>query len=98
MMIPSLSEGFSYCLAEAIYTGLPVIYSDIPGNLWASEFRKTYICKKGSSEDIKRAICEFAKDKISIDDQEYNRDLMKDKYSLEEWTRKVADVLEGIVK
>lgn len=98
MMLPSLSEGFSYCLAEAIYTGLPVIYSNIPGNLWAGEFRKTYICEKGNSDDIKRAICEFSEDKISEEDQDYNRDLMNNKYSLDKWTEKVVDVLEGIVK
>lgn len=98
MMIPSLSEGFSYCLAEAIYTGLPVIYSDIPGNLWAGEFRKTYICKKGNPDDIKRAVCEFSEDKISEEDQNYNRDLMNTKYSIDKWTKTVADVLEGIIQ
>lgn len=98
MLIPSLSEGFSYCLAEAIYTGLPVVYSDIPGNLWAGEFVQTYRCAKGNGDDLERAIRELiSAPPITAEEQRHNREVMDAKYSLDLWKQKIADILEGIL-
>lgn len=96
MLIPSLSEGFSYCLAEAIYTGLPVICSDIPGNQWAHEFKKAFFFAKGNAAGLGRAIEEFARNTITCEEQKANRALLVEKYSLNVWTEKVVAFIESI--
>ena len=96
MVSASRSEGFSFCLAESLYCGLPVIYSDIPGTSWAGEFKCAHIFKTADPVDLCRAICECMKQGITKEQQIANRELMEKKYSLDAWTEKVVDFLESI--
>ena len=96
MVSASRSEGFSFCLAEALYCGLPVIYSDIPGTSWAGEFKCAHIFKTADSVDLCRAINECIRQGFTKKQQEINRELVNRKYTMDVWTRKVIDFLESI--
>ncbi len=96
MVSASRSEGFSFCLAEALYCGLPVIYSDIPGTSWAREFQCTHQFKVADAKDLCRAIQECIAYGISRKQQIANRDLMNGKYCMDVWTKMVVDNLESI--
>ena len=96
MVSASRSEGFSFCLAEAIYCGLPVIYSDIPGTSWAGEFQCTYCFKVANAMDLCRAIRECISHGIKQENQRFNRVLINQKYSLDTWCNKIVDFIESI--
>ena len=98
MVSASRSEGFSFCLAEALYCGLPVIYSDIPGTSWAGEFQCTHVFKMADSVDLCRAIHECIKQGLTEKEQVTNRKLLEKKYSMSAWTSKIIEYLETIVK
>ena len=96
MISASITESFSFCLAEAIYSGLPAVFSDIPGTSWAKAFKNTYMFKTGSAEDIIRALNEI-NNSISEEELSFNRQLMQEKYSMDSWSNKVIDyVMEKV--
>jgi glycosyltransferase involved in cell wall biosynthesis len=97
MISASRSESFSFCLAEAIYSGLPVVFSDIAGTSWAREFKNSYEFKTGDSEDLIRALNEVRND-ITDEQLSFNRELMHRKYSLDSWSEKIIDYIMEIVK
>lgn len=56
-ILPSLSEGFSGSIVEAMFAGLPVLATDIPPNKEAITHLKTgYLFKKESAEEIENAM------------------------------------------
>lgn len=93
MLSASRQEGFSYCLAEAIFSGVPVIYSDIPGTSWADEFRAAYKFKSEDIKDLENVIEYCIKTKISLEDVEHNRELLNLKYSMRSWNKQILDVV-----
>ena len=97
MISASRSESFSFCLAEAIYSGLPVIFSDIAGTSWAMEFKNAYEFKTGNSDDLIRALKEVRND-ITDEELSFNRELMQRKYSMDSWSEKIIDYIMEIVK
>ena len=96
MISASRSEGFSFSLAEAIYSGLPAIYSDIPGTSWAGDFCATHVFKSGDAIDLARAIHQCIEHGISLEEQQMNRRQMEECYSMETWKKKIVDYLETI--
>lgn len=93
MLSASRHEGFSYCLAEAIYTGLPVIYSDIPGTSWADAFKACYQFKSGDADSLVDAIECCSSLRITKIDFEENRKLMTQKYSMDTWCEHVLEAV-----
>jgi glycosyltransferase involved in cell wall biosynthesis len=52
-VLPSISEGFSGALVEALVTGIPLVASDIPMNLEAiSPGRLSFIFKAGDADSL----------------------------------------------
>jgi glycosyltransferase involved in cell wall biosynthesis len=52
-VLPSISEGFSGALVEALVTGIPLVVSDIPMNLEAiSPGRLSFIFKAGDADSL----------------------------------------------
>ena len=97
MISASRSESFSFCLAEAIYSGLPVVFSDITGTSWAKEFKNTYEFKTGDAEDLIRAV-KLVNCNITDQELSFNRELMQNKYSMDVWSKKIIDYIWEIVK
>lgn len=96
MMIPSRSEGFSYALTEALYTGLPAVCSEIPGNRWAKELKGTYYFESENPDALCEAIENCAKQGIREEEQLFNRSVIEERYSMETWAEDVIRFMEGI--
>jgi len=97
MISASRSESFSFCLAEAIYSGLPVVFSDIPGTSWAKEFKCAHEFKTGDADDLIRAL-KGVRDKITDEELNFNRELMQQKYSMDAWSEKIIDYINEIIE
>ena len=96
MVSASRAEGFSYAIAEAIYTGLPIVYSDIPGTLWTSDFESTSIFESGNPASLISAINRVMENGISLESQQNNRKKMEELYSMDAWVNQVMDVINSI--
>lgn len=96
MISASRSESFSFCLAEAIYSGLPVVFSDIPGTSWAREFKNAYIFKTSDVDDLIRTLNEI-KNEVSDDELMFNRKLMQEKYSMDAWSERIINYINNII-
>ena len=96
MISASRSEGFSFALAEAIYSGLITVVSDIPGTSWSSEFSARYEFKSEDSDSLKDALLFALNHNITEDEQNGNRQILKDKYSMDVWVDAVYKELNSI--
>ncbi len=73
LVSPSLSEGFSGTLVEAMFSGLPVFASDIPSNKEIINHLSTgYLFQHGSVESILNSMLWFAKNSESAANQAFN--------------------------
>lgn len=98
MLSASRSEGFSYALQEALYMGLPLICSDIPGTNWTNEFQSV---RTFTSENVKELIEQISATvihEISKNEIQENRDLLQRKYSLDVWAEKTVKIVSDIAK
>lgn len=98
MLSTSRSEGFSYALQEALYMGLPLICSDIPGTNWTSEFRAVRVFASENVEELIKQIKEAIAFGISEEEVCENRYLLKKKYSLDVWAGKTVRIVSDIVE
>lgn len=98
MLSPSRSEGFSYCLAEALYTGLPIVYSDVPGTRWADEMKMGYRFPSGDASELANQILACMEYGIRASDQEHNRMVIEQKYVMDSWQRSVHNLMMEIVR
>lgn len=96
MLSASRSEGFSFSLAEAIYSGLPVIYSNIPGTNWADDFKNVFSFESANPVDLARAIQTCMGSSFSEENRKINQELMMNNFSLDVWTAKIITFLEKI--
>lgn len=89
----SITEGFAIAVAEALYSGLPCVISDIEGTNWALEMRNVFVFKTGDAESLAAALKKCKETPMTKEAAEYNRKLLLEKYSLDSWTEKVMNVL-----
>ena len=96
MLSASRSEGFSFSLAEALYSGLITVVSDIPGTSWSREFNARFEFESGNADSLKNAL-ELAIDyNITEKEQNENRQILEDKYSMDMWASTVYNELNLI--
>lgn len=96
MISSSRTEGFSFSLAEAIYSGVPVIYSDIPGTSWAGKFNKAHAYRTEDIDDLCEKILKAIDEGITEEERSINREIMYKEYSQEIWVEKVLKFIESI--
>ena len=90
----SITEGFSIALAEALYSGLPCVISDIEGTSWAREMKNVFVFKTGDPQSLNETLQKCKEAEITFEDAEYNRKILLEKYSLDSWSEKVMNVLK----
>lgn len=90
ILSPSRSEGFPFALLEALYSGMPAVYSDIPGTSWVDEMKSVFKFSSGSIDGLVSSIEDCIKNGISSADQEYNRLIIESKYSMNIWSDKMT--------
>lgn len=98
MLSASRSEGFSFALAEAIYLGLTTVVSDIEGTAWSNEFSARFEFESENPDSLYKALKKAYFYTISIEEQERNRKILLDKYSMGVWVDKVYNELNLIFK
>ena len=97
MISASRSESFSYCIAEALYLGLPILMSNINGTNWAMEFENVDIFDINNPIQIDKKIIEISKKYISDEVKKHNKDLIENKYSIDAWCKKEIEYIEEII-
>ncbi len=90
-------EGFSFCLLEALYSGLPAIYSDIDGTNWVDEMKSVYKFKSENADELVKSIKECMLNYISRSDQEFNRSIIEKNYSLDVWSNSFIEYINSIL-
>jgi glycosyltransferase involved in cell wall biosynthesis len=97
MLSASRHEGFSYCLAEAIYSGLPVVYSDIQGTSWADEFKMTFKFKSEDVADLVKKLETCRNSEIMTEDVDWNVEKMINEYSMQTWSGRIGKEISKIL-
>ena len=97
LLSSSRFEGFSFCLLEALYSGLPAIYSDIAGTNWADEMKSVYKFKSENTHELVKAIKECMTKYITEKDQKFNRAIIEKEYSLEVWSSEFFKYINSIL-
>lgn len=87
----SRGEGLSYALLEAIYSGLPVIVSDIEENLIASDFPTTIMVRNEEVSDIVNAMKLLQKTNYKMFDGAIiqSRNIIEQSYSIKSWAKRI---------
>lgn len=88
----SRRETFSYAVCEAVYAGLPVISSDIPGLEWAHDLSSITFFENESIDQL-YLLMRRSLDSELLSEEELNlnhsRDVICQKYSLDAWSERI---------
>lgn len=88
----SRRETFSYAVCEAAYAGLPVISTDIAGLEWAHDLPTVDFVPGEDMNGLYLAMKAYLDGRtFAMDQYERSRSVIAEKYSTEEWTRKILE-------
>lgn len=87
----SRAEGLSYALLEALYSGMPVIVSDIEENLIAKECPTAFYVQSENIEQIGKLMNDFSSKDYKCSEEKISktRSIIKEKYSLQAWSKAI---------
>lgn len=86
----SRRETFSYAVCEAAYGGLPVISTDIAGLEWAHDLPTVDFVPSEDPQALYKAMRAYLDGKaFSAEQYDQSRHIIAEKYSAQEWTRKI---------
>lgn len=97
-VLPSLSEGCPTTIMEAMYYGLPVITTKIPGNI--DHFSENAILVPPKDEiSLSKAITQFLKDDEKIKSfSSTNKKFIEDKYTWEQLSKEYNEIYKNLLK
>ncbi len=93
----SRSEGMSYANLEGLYFGLPVIFSDIPGNSVLKDFKSTYSFENCNPDDLAEVIENCNNSKLNFEDISENRKIITEKFGIDLWIKRLSDYLKNLL-
>lgn len=95
----SRAEGLSYALMEAIYSGLPVIVSDIEENMVVRDFPTVIMVRNENIDDITSAMCSLLSSGFVLDANKIveSRRRIEETYSIQAWAKRIFNVYKTIV-
>lgn len=85
----SRSEGFSFSLLEALYTGMGCVVSDIPGTAWSESFKGIRYFKSGNSGSLVEALKNDIEFEINQEEVDFNRQKTLKDFSFDGWVDQV---------
>lgn len=86
----SRRETFSYAVCEAAFAGMPVISTDIAGLEWAHDLPTVEFVPNADVHRLYLAMKRYLDGKVfSAEQYEQSRSVIAEKYSTEEWTKKI---------
>ena len=93
----SRRETFSYAVCEAVFAGLPVISSSIPGLEWAQEIPTVLFFKKEDIDGLYECMKKIVNETWLPDEQEIanSRAVIKNKFSLNIWCEKIIEMYKS---
>ena len=97
-IVMSSYEGFSRILLESLFVGLFCISNNIPGTSWQKEFKNSLLVNNNDIDTFINAINNFDNENFSQNNAEYNRKLIKNKYSNEKISSKYNEIYNHIEK
>lgn len=98
LLSTSRSEGLSFANLEGLYSGLPVVFSDIPGNQLLKNFDNTYSFESCNSDDLAAKIEQCAVEGHNDANVEKNRQLIDEKFTMPAWLKRIHGFLtDGLV-
>ncbi len=98
-VFPSLVEGFSGAVVEAMFSGLPILASDIPQNKEAITHNQTgYLFRKESVDDIQKAMLWFSHNRHHANTMAVNAfEYAKEHFELEKIVDRFENYLQSII-
>lgn len=87
----SRAEGLSYALLEALYSGIPVIVSDIEENMIVKDCPTAFYVQSENVQQISDLMKKMSSHsfKCSLDDIAKTRKIIDEKYSLQAWSKSI---------
>lgn len=88
---PSRAEGCSYAAQESVYSGLQVISSDIPENLFLRNVPSVTLFENNNYMDLYVTMKEVLDGKVIINENDINRsrEIIDSNFSIEVWADKI---------
>ena len=77
---------------EAVYSGLPVVITDIPENMFAASFGNVFVAKNGDADDIAKRMEELLEATLDPIAPKNNRRKIEEKYSISVWVNRVFEI------
>ena len=94
LLSASRSEGLSFANLEGLYSGLPVVFSDIPGNKLLYDFDMTYAFEKANPISMIEAIQKCSDNPVSESCIEKNQKVILDNYSMKAWSERIGSFIK----
>lgn len=97
LLSTSRSEGLSFANLEGLYSGLPVVYSEIPGNKLLADFACTHSFESCNSGDLAAKIEQCVAEGADATGAKKNQLMIEEKFTMPAWKEIIEDFIQAII-